>query len=115
MHRSKPIEKLGMHCSDTAELYFDSVRVPKKYIIGEEGRGFVYQMEQFQDERLVATAVCTQIFFRFISEILYEFVKIINVQANINKIFGLFFCCKVLIKFLHFTHINLKYFHTSMN
>uniref|UniRef100_A0A0N5AUP7 Acyl-CoA dehydrogenase 6 n=1 Tax=Syphacia muris TaxID=451379 RepID=A0A0N5AUP7_9BILA len=57
VHRSKSINKLGMHCSDTAELYFDSVRVPKKYIIGEEGRGFIYQMEQFQDERLVAAAV----------------------------------------------------------
>uniref|UniRef100_A0A1I7ZNC8 Acyl-CoA dehydrogenase n=1 Tax=Steinernema glaseri TaxID=37863 RepID=A0A1I7ZNC8_9BILA len=57
VHRETRIEKLGMHSSDTAEIYFDDVRVPKKNIIGEEGRGFVYQMLQFQDERLVAIAV----------------------------------------------------------
>lgn len=57
VHRSNRIEKLGMHSSDTAEIYFDSVRVPSRNIIGEEGHGFRYQMLQFQDERLVAIAV----------------------------------------------------------
>jgi citronellyl-CoA dehydrogenase len=46
------IEKMGMHSSDTAQLYFDDVRVPQRYRVGEEGMGFVYQMEQFQIERL---------------------------------------------------------------
>jgi alkylation response protein AidB-like acyl-CoA dehydrogenase len=46
-----------MHCSDTAEICFDNVRVPMGNIIGEEGRGFHYQMGQFQNERLVAAAV----------------------------------------------------------
>ena len=43
---------MGMHSSDTAQLYFDDVRVPQRYRIGEEGMGFIYQMEQFQIERL---------------------------------------------------------------
>ena len=46
--RSKKIEKLGMHCSDTGLIFFEDVRVPASHIIGEEGKGFTYQMEQFQ-------------------------------------------------------------------
>ena len=49
---SKPLKKMGMHASDTAQLHFDNVRVPQRYLIGEEGMGFIYQMEQFQIERL---------------------------------------------------------------
>lgn len=48
----KPLKKLGMHCSDTAPMFFDNVRVPLRHLIGEEGSGFQYQMEQFQHERL---------------------------------------------------------------
>lgn len=50
----KKLKKMGMHSSDTALLYFDDVRVPARNLIGEEGRGFVYQMMQFQEERLYA-------------------------------------------------------------
>ncbi|KAJ1355005.1 hypothetical protein KIN20_012115 [Parelaphostrongylus tenuis] len=57
VHRTANLKKLGMHCSDTAEIFFDNVRVPAHHIIGEEGQGFYYQMLQFQDERLVAAAV----------------------------------------------------------
>ncbi len=46
------ILKLGMNASDTAQLFFDNVRVPRRYLIGEEGKGFTYQMLQFQEERL---------------------------------------------------------------
>jgi citronellyl-CoA dehydrogenase len=48
----KPLHKLGMQCSDTAPVFFDEVRVPQRFLIGEEGMGFIYQMEQFQHERL---------------------------------------------------------------
>ena len=47
---------MGMHSSDTAQIFLDDVRVPKKYVIGEEGMGFTYQMLQFQEERLFAAA-----------------------------------------------------------
>lgn len=50
------IHKIGMHSSDTAQLFFDNVRVPAKNIIGEQGKGFVYQMLQFQEERLFSAA-----------------------------------------------------------
>ena len=40
--------RLGMHSSDTGLIYFEDVRVPSNYIIGEEGLGFTYQMLQFQ-------------------------------------------------------------------
>lgn len=49
---ARKLQKMGMHASDTAQLYFDGVRVPQRYRIGEEGQGFVYQMEQFQIERI---------------------------------------------------------------
>ena len=40
--------------SDTAQIFFDDVRVPQRNRIGEEGMGFTYQMLQFQEERLWA-------------------------------------------------------------
>ena len=52
--KSPPFKKLGMRSSDTIQTYFDNVRVPQKNRIGKEGKGFIYQMNQFQDERLVA-------------------------------------------------------------
>merc|ERR1719273_1225 len=57
IHLAKKIDKMGMLCSDTAVIYFDDVRVPAKNIIGEEGMGFTYQMMQFQEERLAASAI----------------------------------------------------------
>lgn len=56
---AKKLKKLGMWSSDTAQLYFDEVRVPQRYRIGEEGMGFTYQMQQFQEERLFAAAQWT--------------------------------------------------------
>jgi citronellyl-CoA dehydrogenase len=53
---ARTLDKLGMRASDTAQIFFDGVRVPKRNRIGEEGKGFVYQMTQFQQERLWAAA-----------------------------------------------------------
>ncbi|NXG42877.1 IVD dehydrogenase, partial [Psilopogon haemacephalus] len=52
IHIAKKIDKLGMRSSDTAQIFFEDVRVPSKNLIGEEGMGFIYQMLQFQEERL---------------------------------------------------------------
>jgi citronellyl-CoA dehydrogenase len=57
---AKKIKKIGMNSSDTGLLYFDEVRVPQRNRIGAEGQGFIYQMQQFQEERLWAAASCLQ-------------------------------------------------------
>ncbi|MGH6961679.1 MAG: acyl-CoA dehydrogenase family protein, partial [Dongiaceae bacterium] len=54
--RKTKLDKLGQRSSDTAIIFFDNVRVPAKHLIGEEGKGFVYQMQQFQHERLFLSA-----------------------------------------------------------
>ncbi|XP_063042022.1 probable acyl-CoA dehydrogenase 6 [Engraulis encrasicolus] len=56
VHIARKINKMGMLSSDTAEVFFDDVRVPYKNLIGKEGMGFTYQMLQFQEERLFAAA-----------------------------------------------------------
>ncbi len=53
---ARKIRKIGMHSSDTGLIYFDEVRVPQRNLIGAEGHGFIYQMQQFQEERLWAAA-----------------------------------------------------------
>jgi citronellyl-CoA dehydrogenase len=50
------IRKIGMNSSDTAQLFFDNVRVPRRNLIGQEGLGFTFQMLQFQEERLWGAA-----------------------------------------------------------
>src|SRR5580700_222923 len=51
---SKKLKKIGNHSSDTAELAFEDMRVPKRYLLGEENLGFMYLMQNFQSERLIA-------------------------------------------------------------
>lgn len=53
---SKPLDKLGMRSSDTAQVFFDNVRVPKRNLLGAEGQGFMIQMMQFQEERMWGAA-----------------------------------------------------------
>lgn len=64
----KKIDKMGLRCSDTALLFFEDVRVPKSYIIGEPGQGFTYQMLQFVDERVCASVIAVHQMERLIHE-----------------------------------------------
>ena len=76
-----------MWSSDTAELFFEDVRVPQKYLLGEEGMGFTYQMLQFQEERIFA-AVGGESFAKELGKkgnqkltlsIFWHYLKIINI------------------------------------
>ncbi|MBP7567060.1 MAG: acyl-CoA dehydrogenase family protein [Burkholderiaceae bacterium] len=57
---AQKIKKIGMNSSDTGLIYFDEVRVPQRNLIGTEGSGFIYQMQQFQEERLWCAASTLQ-------------------------------------------------------
>jgi citronellyl-CoA dehydrogenase len=57
---SKKLKKLGNNSSDTAELALDDVRIPKRYLLGQENMGFMYLMQNFQSERLIGcTSSCS--------------------------------------------------------
>jgi acyl-CoA dehydrogenase len=50
--RGRNLDKVGQHSADTSELFFEDVRVPMTQCLGEEGKGFVYLMNQLPQERL---------------------------------------------------------------
>jgi acyl-CoA dehydrogenase len=51
--KGRKLEKMGQEAADTAELFFDDVRVPISHILGEENKGFAYLMQELAQERLV--------------------------------------------------------------
>jgi acyl-CoA dehydrogenase len=51
--RGRRLEKVGMHAQDTAEIFFDNVRVPVGNRLGEEGKGFGYLMQELPQERFI--------------------------------------------------------------
>ena len=55
--KTNRLRKMGWHSSDTAEIAFESVRVPAAGLVGQENRGFYYIMETFALERLVTAAI----------------------------------------------------------
>lgn len=55
--KGRNLEKIGQHSGDTSELFFENLRVPKSALLGEEGKGFVYLMQELPRERLVIGAI----------------------------------------------------------
>ena len=51
--RGRNLVKMGLKAQDTAELFFNDVKVPKANVLGEPGKGFVYLMEGLAEERLI--------------------------------------------------------------
>ena len=77
---ARKLDKLGMRSSDTAQIFFEDVRVPKRNRIGEEGKGFTYQMLQFQEERLWGAAACLKA---------HEYIIADTIEYTSNrKVFG---------------------------
>jgi len=81
VHIERKLDKMGMRSSDTALIFFDDVRVPKRNLIGDrEGLGFAQQMAQFQDERLWGAANTTAV--------LEEALKITGEYLSERRAFG---------------------------
>ncbi|MEH6987720.1 acyl-CoA dehydrogenase family protein [Cytobacillus firmus] len=72
--RGRKLNKVGLHCQDTAELIFEDCRVPKENLIGEEGKGFLYLMEKLQQERLVV-AIAAQVAAEEMLNLTINYVK----------------------------------------
>ncbi|MEE6453237.1 acyl-CoA dehydrogenase family protein [Gottfriedia acidiceleris] len=72
--RGRKLNKVGLHCQDTAELIFEDCRVPKENLIGEEGKGFLYLMEKLQQERLVV-AIAAQVAAEEMINLTINYVK----------------------------------------
>jgi len=64
--RGRNLDKIGLKAQDTAELFFDDVRVPAANLLGAEGAGFLHLMQNLPSERLViaiaAMAACEAVF-----------------------------------------------------
>ncbi len=56
--RARNLRKIGQHAQDTAELFFDNVRVPATQLLGHEGQGFKYLMQKLAQERLLVSVGC---------------------------------------------------------
>lgn len=56
--KTQKIEKMGMHASDTAEIFFEDVLVPESNLLGERGQGFYHISWELQGERLVGAIGC---------------------------------------------------------
>ncbi|GEL76406.1 acyl-CoA dehydrogenase family protein [Tenuibacillus multivorans] len=70
----RKLDKVGLHSQDTAELFFEDVKVPAENLLGEEGKGFYYLMEKLQQERLTV-AISAQVAAEEMLEMTTAYVK----------------------------------------
>lgn len=84
--RGRKLDKVGQSESDTAELFFDGVRVPDSLRIGEQGRGFVAMMERLVQERVGAAVANTA----HASQILDETVEYVKQRKAFGQTIGSF-------------------------
>lgn len=64
----KKLKKIGNKSSDTAVLYFEDMKVPARYLLGEENQGFIYLMKNFQGERMIASIIAVAGMQRILAE-----------------------------------------------
>jgi acyl-CoA dehydrogenase len=72
--KGKKLSKVGLHSQDTAELLFEDAKVPASNLLGEEGKGFYYLMQQLQQERLVV-AITAKTAARVMFDLTKDYVK----------------------------------------
>ena len=65
--KGKNLNKLGLKAQDTSELFFQDVKVPKENLLGEEGRGFIYLMQDLPQERLSIAVGAVVMLRRYLS------------------------------------------------
>lgn len=56
--KGRNLHKIGQHAQDTAELFFEDVRVPANHLLGEVNKGFRYMMQELPQERLCISVNC---------------------------------------------------------
>ncbi len=72
--RGRKLQKVGMHSQDTAELFFDNVRVPATNLLGEENKGFGYLMHDLAQERFMIAVTAAAKVERLLEQTI-EYVK----------------------------------------
>ncbi len=70
----KKLKKIGNKASDTAELAFQDCKIPARYLLGQENMGFIYLMNNFQSERLIAAVAASAGMKRMLKEAI-EYAK----------------------------------------
>ncbi|PKR78289.1 acyl-CoA dehydrogenase [Halalkalibacillus sediminis] len=72
--KGRKLDKVGLHAQDTAELFFEDVKIPEENLLGEEGKGFYYLMEKLQQERLIV-GISGQVAAEEMLEMTMDYVK----------------------------------------